>query len=469
MPRHPDSHGKVTRPSSKQRPDTVSANEAKPGQRERLLAAMTVLAGSVGYAEVSIADRTSRAGISRQTFYELFTDKDECFRAAYLLAAQRLLGPLRRMLKQGDWWETPREVIRAILEQTDEDPETSWFFFVESLAAGARIAPERKRALSAFESHTEAFLDRAPADGFTLDIPPRALLGAIRIGTIRRVGALHMHFNAPTRMPELGDELIAWMRSYAIPAGQPRWSTGPLALLPRPTANAAEVTSPILRRPEPLPRGRHRLPRAVVARNQRERIVYATAEVTHAKGYIAATVGDIVLSAGIGRDVFYEHFTDKRHAFLATQQHVARETFSTCAHEFFSYPTWPQRIYGCLRMLTLIIAREPALAHLCFVEPYAAGAHAIALSQEMTALYEVFLEEGYRFRPQTQKPPSLCSSAVVDGVFEIVRGHIAAGKTRELPCSVPQLAYIAIAPFAGAQAAAELVQGLAIRAPHGTS
>jgi AcrR family transcriptional regulator len=440
----------------------VSANGAKSGQRERLLAAMTALAGSMGYAEVSIADLTSRAGISRQTFYELFADKDECFRAAYLLAAQRVLGTLRGVLEQGDWWETPPEVIRAILEQIDEDPETSWFFFVESLAAGWRIELERKRALSAFESYTEAFLDRAPADGFTLDIPPRALLGAIRIGTIRRVAALHMHIDAPTRVSDLEDELVAWIRSYATPAGRPRWSTGPLALLPSPpTAEEAQVASPILRRPEPLPRGRHRLPRAVVARNQRERIVHATAEVTHAKGYVAATVGDIVLAAGIGRDAFYEHFADKRHAFLVTQQHAAQETFSACTHAFFSYPTWPQRVYGCLRMLTLIVAREPALAHLCIVEPYAAGAQAIALAQQMTALYEVFLEEGYRLRPQAQELPYLCSSAVVDAVFEIVRGHIAAGKTNELPCSVPQLAYIAIAPFAGAQAAAELVEGFA--------
>ncbi|HEX4838575.1 MAG TPA: TetR/AcrR family transcriptional regulator [Solirubrobacteraceae bacterium] len=442
----------------------MSANRAKLGQRERLLAAMTLLAGSVGYAEVSIADLTSRAGVSRQTFYELFADKDECFRAAYLLAARRVLGPLRGALERSDWWETPREAIQTVLEQIDDDPETSWFFFVESLAAGARIEAERSRALGAFESHTEAFLDRAPAGGLTLDIPPRALLGAIRTGTIRRVAALHSHINAPTRTPELMDELVAWIRSYAIPAGRPRWSSGPAALLPaRPAADVAPATSPILRRPEPLPRGRHRLPRAVVARNQRERILHATAEMTQAKGYVAATVGDIVLAAGIGRDVFYEHFTDKRHAFLATQQRAVQETFRACAHTFFSHQAWPQRVYGCLRTLTLVMAREPAMAHLCVVEPYAAGAQAIDLALQMTGLYAVFLEEGYRHPPQAAELPRLCSSAIVDAVFEIIRGHLTAGRASELPRGVPQLAYIAIAPFVGAQAAAELIEGLAAR------
>ncbi len=439
----------------------MSANGAKPDQRDRLLAAMILLAGSVGYAEVSIADLTSRAGISRQTFYELFVDKDECFRGAYRLAAERVLGPLRGLSNQNDWWETPRTAVRAILELIDEDPESSWFFFVESLAAGTRVDPERKRVLAAFEAHAEAFLDCSPATGYALDIPPGALLGVIRNAAIRGVGALHMHVNAPPPPPKLEDELLAWIRSYAIPARRPRWSTGPTALEPAHSSNdVTQVASPILRRPEPLPRGRHRLPRAVVARSQRERIMHATVEVTHTKGYMAATVGDIVLAAGIGRDVFYEHFTDKRHAFLATQQRAGQEIFDRCRHGFFSYPTWPRRVYGWLRTLTLTLAREQALAHLCLVEPYAAGAQAIELTQQMAALYAVFLEEGFHLRPEAEALPSLCSIAIVDAVFEILYGHVAAGNASELPRQVPQLAYIAIAPFAGASAAAETVEGL---------
>ncbi len=461
MPRSPQSASKAVRSVSRERSDTVSANGAKPDQRDRLLAAMILLAGSVGYAEVSIADLTSRAGISRQTFYELFVDKDECFRGACQLATERVLGPLRGLIEQDNWWETPRAVVRAILDLIDQDPESSWFFFVESLAAGTRLDPERKRALTTYEAHAEAFLDRAPATGYALDIPPGALLGAIRNAAIRGVGALHMHVNALPPPPKLEDELLEWIRSYAIPAHRPRWSTGPTALLPaHPNMDMTRPAIPILRRPEPLPRGRHRLPRAVVARSQQERILHATVEVTHAKGYMAATVGDIVLAAGIGRDVFYEHFTDKRHAFLATQQRAAQEIFNRCRHAFFSYPTWPCRVYGWLRTLTLILAREQALARLCIVEPYAAGAQAIELTQQMAALYAVFLEEGFRIRPEAETLPSLCSSAIVDAVFEILRGHVAAGNASELPRQVPQLTYIAIAPFTGAPAAAEIVEDL---------
>ena len=126
MPNQPNQPMKPGRPSMAGTPNTVSENVPKGSQRERLLAAMTQLASSNGYAETSIADLTAGAGVSRQTFYELFTDKQECFLAAYQQAAGRVLEQIESIVAAGDWWETPARVAEAILTQADEDPETAW-------------------------------------------------------------------------------------------------------------------------------------------------------------------------------------------------------------------------------------------------------------------------------------------------------------------------------------------------------
>jgi AcrR family transcriptional regulator len=462
MPRYPHQPTKTGRSPAKKRSDTVSEKPPKLSQRERLLAAMTHVASSEGYAEMSIADLTSRAGVSRQTFYEQFADKEDCFLAAYQQAAGKVLGELRSAMASSEWWDTPRAAVEAILEQIAKDPETTWLFFVEGLSGGPRITPERQRLLQAFEELAEGFLDDAPADGLTLDIPPRALLGAIRIATIRSIASWQLRINDGVALGELGEDLVAWIRSYAVPAGQARWSTGPHALLAAAGSRQGSPAParPLLSRPEPLPRGRHGLPRGVVERNRRERIIHATAETIQAKGFAAVTVGDIALAAGIGKDVFYEHFSDKRHVFLAAQQHAAQETFNACARAYFAGRTWPERVYNCVRALTGIIAAEPALAHLRIVAPYAAGPEAIERTQQMSAIYAAFLEEGYRYRPEAKALPRLCSSAIIDAVFEILRGRIAAGEAGELPRHVPQLAYIAIAPFTGPQAASETIEAL---------
>jgi AcrR family transcriptional regulator len=283
-----------------------------------------------------------------------------------------------------------------------------------------------------------------------------------KIGGFRlRIASWQLRINDGTALPELGEDLVTWIRSYAVPAGHARWSTGPHALLPAGSPQGSPaLATPLLSRPDPLPRGRHGLPRGVVERNRRERIIHATAETIQAKGYAAVTVGDIAVAAGIGKDVFYEHFSDKRHVFLAAQQHAAHETFNACARAYFAGRSWPERVYHGLRALTQIIAAEPALAHLRIVAPYAAGPEAIERAQQMSAMYAVFLQEGYGYRPEAKQLPYLCSGAIVDAVFEIIRGQIAAGNARELPRHVPQLAYIAIAPFSGAQAAGELIEAL---------
>jgi len=459
MPKTPRQPAGSRRPATRSRSDTVSVKPPRPSQRERLLRAMGYVASRTGYAEVSIADLTARAGVSRQTFYEQFADKEDLFLAAYRQSAQQVLARLRHALSSSDWWETPRVAVEAILAQIATDPESAWLFFVEGLAGGPRIEAERRRVLAAAEAAIAGFLERAPADGMTLDVPPRALLGAIRAATIRSIASWQPRIDADADEPALSEGLVAWIRSYAVPTGQARWSTGERARADAGSGGPVGPARPLLQRHEQLPRGRHGLPRALVERNRRERIIQATAEVIQAKGYAAVTVGDIALAAGIGKNVFYEHFTDKRHVFAAAQQHAAQETFVGCARAYFSAPTWPARIYAGLRTLSAIIAAEPALAHLRIVAPYAAGPEAIERSQQMTGMFAAFLEEGYGYRPQAGLLPRACSEAIVDAVFEIVRSEIAAGRAGELSRHVPRLAYIAIAPFAGPAAAVELIEG----------
>src|SRR6478752_10530925 len=68
-----------------------------------------------------------------------------------------------------------------------------------------------------------------------------------------------------------------------------------------------------------LPRGRHGLPRELVIRSQRERLLAAVVRVTAAKGYESTSVADILEEAGVGRESFYELFEDKKDCLLAAR------------------------------------------------------------------------------------------------------------------------------------------------------
>ncbi len=439
--------------SAKPRKKGGAATIAKPTQRDRILQAITELTANQGYQNVSVAQISSHARVSSATFYELFDGKEECLLAAYRSTAERLLAQVRaQSATLEDWRDLARGALGLLFETLREDPDAGRMLFVEAAAGGTLIAAERRRVLGEFERFAQVFLDGLAVDGEALDVPPTALVGALRNIISRR-----LRTNAEDELPDVVDDLIAWLDSYRIPAGVVPWSTSAEALLPaldeQPRKRAARARSR-------LPRGRHGLPAGVVARSQRTRLVYATAEVTMEKGYANATVADIVARAGVARDVFYEHFTDKEHAFLEAQQHPTQHIIDSCAAAYFSAENWPERVWNGIGTLLDLIAANPEISHLRLVECYAAGPVAIRRAEEITRSFAIFLEEGYTYRAQGQPLPRLASEAITGALFEVIQRQVAKNDFAGLKPRLPQITYIAIAPFVGPQAAVQQIEAL---------
>ncbi len=423
------------------------------------MGAMIELSAQTGFQSVMVAQVAAHAGVSTATFYELFEDKEDCLLAAYRDVAENVFDQMRSMAGDsgGDWSNATRIGLERLLSALQSDPNAARVLFVEGLAGGQRIREQRKHVLEEFERLVQQFLDSPPKDGNTLDIPATAVMGALRSSVSR-----HLRTHVEDRLALLVDDGLAWLESYAVPAGEPHWSTGPNALLP--AAPAQEPGAPA-RTHARLPRGRHRLPAGVVARSQRGRILHATAEVMMAKGYANATITDIVSQAAVSRDVFYAHFSDKQHAFLEAQQHPTQYILDTCAAAYFSAREWPERLWRCLDALLGLIVADPAVAHLRLVECYAAGPAAIRRAEEITRFFTFFLEEGYGYRPQNRELPRLYSEAIVGATFEIIQRAVAHGDVAQLPRQLPQIVYVAIVPFAGHQEAIRMLEQFSVAEP----
>jgi AcrR family transcriptional regulator len=98
---------------------------------------MTAAVAELGYGEVRIADVVRRAHVSRQSFYEQFTDKLECFLEAMNEGAEVVLNQLRLA---ADVPRSPRETVRAgvsaYMQMVADEPEFAQCMLVELQAAG---------------------------------------------------------------------------------------------------------------------------------------------------------------------------------------------------------------------------------------------------------------------------------------------------------------------------------------------
>jgi AcrR family transcriptional regulator len=441
----------------------VSRRTLKRSQRQRLLDAMIERSAQRGYAAVTVAELCSHAGVSPVTFYEQFQSKEGCFLAAYLACGERIFGHMR-MAAEGaaDWRGAARLALGALLASLQADADAGRLLFIEAPGAGPAVAEARGRVLSDFERRTRQLFERTPSEVEGVDVPLLAVIGALR-----HVISGHLRTHAEEHLPALLEDGLSWIESYAVPAGTPPWSTSAAALL----EHGPEPSPPAPWSPQTLPPGSHGLPAGVIARSQRMRLLNATAEVMMAKGYQDAKISEIVAAARVAKPVFYAHFPDgKEQALLEAQDHPTQYILDRCAQAYFDAAHWPERVWRMLQALTTLIAANRAISHLRLVECYAAGPAAIRRAEKITRSFTLFVEEGYHYRAQAASLPRLCSQAIAGAIFGIIQRLVAAGEWDELPRHLPQLTYVAIAPFTGARDAIAIVEELKERqGPEGWS
>jgi AcrR family transcriptional regulator len=202
------------------------------------------------------------------------------------------------------------------------------------------------------------------------------------------------------------------------------------------------------------------LPRAFVVENQRQRILSAVADVTSVAGYRAMSVEDILVTAGISRRTFYEHFTNKDDAFLAAYDAVLAQLMTAVRAAVEREEPAVDRLRAGLAAFLDFIAREPGFARMCVVEALAAGSEAVNRRNAAMAAFARILDENARALGTRLHPPELTAETIVGGIFEVIYTRIVRGEIRELPRLLPDLMYSVVLPYAGPEAALSEYQRL---------
>ena len=135
-------------------------------QRARLLGAVGRAVADKGYADTRIDDIVRGAGVSKKTFYEHFTDKEDCFLAAYEASAEELFERVRDAQREpgADWLERTRAGIVAYLRWLAAEPALARVFLIEVGAAGPRAAESRERLRDRYAGLLAELQDDARAD-----------------------------------------------------------------------------------------------------------------------------------------------------------------------------------------------------------------------------------------------------------------------------------------------------------------
>ncbi len=454
----------------------IDPEEVKRDQRERLQSAIVELIAERGYQAVRILDLTKLARVSRPTFYSLYNDKEELFLSAYDEIAQRTARTVIEAYKAQDAPNGRLQAIRSFAELAVATPEAMSLMVLGAFGAGPKAIERRNHTLEALEQSIRVSRDGGGAVGRA---GGKAESGTARaketgedltvkviLGGIREVTAARLRKGRVGELPGLADELAAWAACYPVklPTGL-RVPVSPLAGGP-----ARAHSDRALRAEGRLPSGRHDLSRQFIVKNQRERIVDATAAIVAEKGLANLTIPAIARRANVSHQTFYEMYPTKHDAFLGTQKVGLHQALLVTVQAYEeNEDDWPRGVAAGLRALLGYLASEPAHSHLILVDTFAASPEAIEIRDTSIHAFAAYLQPGYHYASKNGSGaaggavPGVAPEAIAGGIWQVLNFYIEDERTDELPVLAPQLIYAALTPFLGPQDAAKVARRAAPR------
>jgi AcrR family transcriptional regulator len=151
------------------------------------------------------------------------------------------------------------------------------------------------------------------------------------------------------------------------------------------------------------------------------------------KGFAWVTVADVISKAGVSRETFYEHFSDKEECFVAALDEGARVLHEILAAVVAVAADDPvEKLDRVLKAYLNTLAGEPAFARAFLIDAYGAGPKAIARRIELQRRFIDLVAEIF----DSTEPDSVgrfACEALVASLSSMVTVRVGSGRLEELP------------------------------------
>jgi AcrR family transcriptional regulator len=412
----------------------LDAAAAAALHRRRLYDAVVALLGEQGYGATTVQDLASRAEVSTRDFYDLFAGKQELVLEACDAVIQAACDPLRaRPAAGGDLRHALAAVLTAVVDIVLAEPAAARLAIVDIVAVGPPGLARRR-------SLTTGLLDllRRAATVEGAPVMSEAALVVLAGGTLQVLdGHLRSGRLRPLRNAAL--DLATWGALYETGTPRPLPARDPL--LEPPTAGPVG---------DALPRGRHGLPSGFVRRYQRIRILEAVPQVSAEHGFEVAPVKELIASAGLSPQAFYDNFQSKEEAWAVAFEEAFSQLYLAAWRAVSGHADRPARVGAVVAACLDYLASEPQRARLLLVDAPSAGRAGVP------AIDEALRGFTHLISPVAAGPelPKLLPVALVGGIAELAAGWVLEGRAAQLPDLTAPLVEVILTPLLGLPAAA---------------
>lgn len=405
----------------------TAREEVEENQRQRLYGATVAVIANKGYEASSVSDLIEVAGVSRETFYKYFDDKEACFLATLevILAGATAVTASRVGKEEGSWEERAERGLAGFIELLVAQSDAARIAMVEAYAAGPAAQQMVAQAVSNLEALMAYVFEQMPERA---GMPAEMITGMV--GSARKIIHTRLHRRTEAELVGMVPDLVALAMLYRPPPQELRSRT----------------------------RSGKRQPTHVreLVGDAADRIETATVAVIAEHGWPEATVGRIASAAGVALGTFYQHFDNKSAAFEAAAFRHRLQMIAAALPSYRRARSWPEAIRGVVTACLAYFEAESDFARVATIDVYAAGAGALEARDRVIEETERYVADGERYAPLGNP---VAAEAILSGLYSMVAERVRAGGTKGLRSMGPLATYVVLVPYLGPEEAANVASG----------
>jgi AcrR family transcriptional regulator len=406
-------------------------------QRARIHGAMIEAVAANGYAGTSVREVVGLAGVSRRSFYEQFANKQECFLATYDLIAGRGVERIRRGYgsSEGAFEDRLGACLRGLADGIGANWKGARLVIVEAQAVGPAGLARLRRTTATCEQ----LLSHSLALGGEASPVAMPVVRGI-VGGLHWTLSLCLREGDARRLPALAEEMLWWVLLFRAPAAG-RIRARSLAPPPSGRRSSGE------RMGEGAGGG---------AGGDRLRLMHQALRLALLDDYKELSAPQIAEEANVSIDVFFDLFAGKDDCFLAALDMLTDELLALASDPALQRrESWPGAVRRVMAELMGYLSVRPLYAETIAAGAFAAGPQAAERARELLRRLTALLVAGAPAPAQSR----IAADAIAGAIGHTIRCQVAGDEVALLAALPDYLAYIVLAPFIGAGAAAEILAG----------
>ncbi len=444
-------------------PHPLGAPGVARNQRIRIHGGMIEAVTTRGYPQTSVKLVIGLAGVSRRSFYEQFSGKEECFLATFDLIANRTVKRLTGAYRtaDGNQQRRLRATLQALGAELEQNPKALRLAIAESQAAGVEGLRRLQKTTAVYEGLLASALSgRCPpagegaaresaagngaeasvtgadgqADGAdSADTLPLPVVRAI-VGGLRRATQMLLLDDDTEDLEPLVGEMLKWTLLFKSPA------------LGRLRPHRCEH--------QPFPETLALEPDACGGESRRARVLRSAIETgLRERKFADLSAPRIAEGAGLPFEAVTELYPDAQACYLEALDVLGDELLQRIVTPELVSTEWPAAVCATIDALLTHLADSPARLMTLAVKALEAGPAAIANVGDLAYELATLLTEGAPRRPRTR----IAIEGIAGGLWNILYCEALAGRGHRLPLLSEYISYVVLTPYLGPEQAVEAI------------